>query len=365
MQPKILITGATGALGPEVLARLRLRCHAAELVLFGRREPPPSLGPVRWVQGDLLRTVPGDGSLTTELRGVTHVIHMAADVRWSLPVEASLAANLDGTRRLLEATRFAAELKRFLFLSTAYTAPPRRSQIPPAAPEIAAAGFANAYEYSKALAERCVMESGLPWTIVRPSLIVGRRSDGRIGRFNGVYMLLEQGCAGRVPFVLGSAQAPIDVVPVDMVAEAVVDSCFDDALASRTVLVYQGAQGLSAGTCVELVAPRINRFRQAAGVEPVDGPPFVPYERYDRLFRPMMEAEASTNQLLLLGLMKVFCPYVSALEPLKENGSERVYDCPPLHTFVDLIVDYWLSVRTTRALQPPYAWKRRRPSSAA
>src|SRR5260370_4584771 len=140
MQPKILITGATGALGPEVLTQFRLRYPAVELVVFGRREPPPSF---RWVEGDLVGNVPADASLNAALRGVTHVIHMAADVRWNLSLDASLAANLDGTRRLLDAARVSADLKRFLFVSTAYGAPPRRAEIPAPPPHLPLPPFPN------------------------------------------------------------------------------------------------------------------------------------------------------------------------------------------------------------------------------
>ena len=48
---KVLVTGASGRLGPHVIRELEQAGH--ELVLFSRREPLAEFGGWPWVQGDL------------------------------------------------------------------------------------------------------------------------------------------------------------------------------------------------------------------------------------------------------------------------------------------------------------------------
>ena len=54
-----------------------------------------------------------------------------------------------------------------------------------------APGFNNSYEKSKFDSEKLVRESGFPYTIYRPSIIVGRRSDGVIRKPLAFYRILE------------------------------------------------------------------------------------------------------------------------------------------------------------------------------
>jgi thioester reductase-like protein len=54
-----------------------------------------------------------------------------------------------------------------------------------------ATGFNNSYERSKFEAEKLVMNCGIPYTIYRPSIIVGRLSDGLIRKPLAFYRILE------------------------------------------------------------------------------------------------------------------------------------------------------------------------------
>jgi nucleoside-diphosphate-sugar epimerase len=51
--------------------------------------------------------------------------------------------------------------------------------------------FNNAYEESKCKAEYLVRESGIPFTVYRPGIIVGRKGDGRIRKPLAFYRILE------------------------------------------------------------------------------------------------------------------------------------------------------------------------------
>ena len=220
----VLLTGATGFLGMELLARLlqdgdrrvwalvRARCDAnanermrailASLV----PDPEAVLHRVVAVAADL--TQPGLG-LDPRRReqiadGVDEVIHSAASVSFSLPLEEAREVNVEGTSRVLELAEHCAArggLRRFAHVSTAYVAGDRR-------------GFRNTYEQSKWEAERVVREHGsrLPVQIFRPSIVVGHHLSGWTASFNVIYAPLRAYAAGALRAVPGRRSAPVDIL---------------------------------------------------------------------------------------------------------------------------------------------------------
>jgi nucleoside-diphosphate-sugar epimerase len=91
-------------------------------------------------------------------------------------------ANVDLTDRLL---RFARErgVWRFIYLSTAYCAGYRTDVIPEQLHEHpAAAAEPTPYTRSKRTAEWLVADSGVPFVIIRPSIVIG---DSRSGKYTG------------------------------------------------------------------------------------------------------------------------------------------------------------------------------------
>jgi nucleoside-diphosphate-sugar epimerase len=356
---EVLITGATGALGPDLLKRVRATHPGASLTLIGRNPPREPLPPGdRFLTVDLADTSLMKPELIEQLGEITHVIHLAAEIRWNQTIDVSAAVNVAGTRRLIELVRASCpKVERFVFVSTAYVAPPART---PTVPPVAVVGdtkFANSYEYSKWLGEQEVKKSGLPWTIVRPSLVVGSSVDGSIGRFNGLYMLIEHGVMGRVPFVLGSAESLIDVVSVDRVSEAIVDSLTDPELVEAIVLVCRATAGDRAKKFMSVMDPKISAFRQAAGVPPVQWPAFVSYDKFNRLFRPMMEPVMRPTQLAQLEILKLFLPYFTAEGVIDVSLAKRTYYGFDLEPLAEKCAEYWLKMRRKRALTPQYQWR--------
>lgn len=125
--------------------------------------------------------------------GVTDVVHCAGCLDYY--DEAALqSVNVDYTAHLAAAAQ-ALEVRRFIYVSTAYsagylTAGPGRSAVvperisaeePPRDP--------TSYTRSKRNAERAVAAySGLPWLILRPSIVIGAARDGRYsGKRYGLY----------------------------------------------------------------------------------------------------------------------------------------------------------------------------------
>lgn len=117
------------------------------------------------------------------------MFHCAADVNLGKDPEGkTYATNMNGTKQAVEA------VKRFNipflhYVSTAYVAGTSVGRV--MEDDMPAKGFINSYERSKFDAEKYVRESGIPFSIYRPAIIVGRLSDGRLRKPLAFYRILE------------------------------------------------------------------------------------------------------------------------------------------------------------------------------
>jgi dTDP-4-dehydrorhamnose reductase len=112
---------------------------------------------------------------------VDEVVHCAGCVDYFDKRRLQLA-NVELTSKLLEsARRWSAQ--RFFYLSTAYCAGYRSETIPERLhPDPAPADEPTDYTRSKRMAEWCVADSGIPFVIIRPSIVIG---DSRTGIYTG------------------------------------------------------------------------------------------------------------------------------------------------------------------------------------
>lgn len=118
------------------------------------------------------------------------MFHCAADVNLGKDSDGkTYATNMNGTLNAVEAlTRF--NIPRFHYVSTAYVAGKCVGRV--MEDEMPATDWINSYERSKFNAEKYVRENvKVPYTIYRPSIIVGRRSDGVIRKPLAFYRILE------------------------------------------------------------------------------------------------------------------------------------------------------------------------------
>ena len=148
----ILVTGAGGWVGAHLIKRLLAAGRSVRALIRGRSD----LGRLRQLPVPVCFGRPNDiASLHTALHGVEQVVHLAGIFRES-GRETFETAHQMGTRRLLEAARRAG-VQHVVYVSTLGAAPDR---IYP-------------FVRSKWLAEGEVRGSGLPFTILRPSLLFG------------------------------------------------------------------------------------------------------------------------------------------------------------------------------------------------
>lgn len=239
----MLLTGATGFVGMELLVRYlertdrrvyalvrsaddrdaAARMEQTLLGLFGPGHPYSQR--VVAVRGDITRPDLGirDG-LDGLAERVSEIVHGAASVSFELPLQEARVINVDGTRRMLEfAERCQARggLRRFSYISTAYVAGEHQGYFSEDDLDVGQS-FRNTYERSKFEAESLVarFRGQLPITVLRPSIIVGERVSGWTASFNVLYWPLRAFARGSYAALPARGNAPVDVVPVDYVADA-------------------------------------------------------------------------------------------------------------------------------------------------
>jgi thioester reductase-like protein len=226
----VLLTGATGFVGTEILSRFLERGdrHIFALVRAENDDQAaarlPAHDRLTAVAGDIEQGELGLADDTRELlrREVTTVLHCAASVSFDLPLEESRAVNVEGSRRVLEFARSCDRLERFSYVSTAYVAGEPGGVFREDALSVGQR-FRNPYERSKFEAELVLRSEGrdLPLQILRPSIVVGDSSTGRTSSFNVLYGPLKAFARGAVPAIPARRNAPVDIVPVDYVADRV------------------------------------------------------------------------------------------------------------------------------------------------
>ena len=134
---RVLVTGASGVMGRELVAELSARGHPVRAL--SRRPQPAADGGIAWTRGDLAA---GEG-LAEAVAGVDAIVHAASDPRHPERVDVL------GTRRLLAHAR-GAGVRHLVYVSIVGT---DRIPVP--------------YYRRKAEAEGVVAAGGVPWTIQR------------------------------------------------------------------------------------------------------------------------------------------------------------------------------------------------------
>ena len=215
---KVLVTGAAGLIGGEVCARLAAKGHAVTAMV--RRNPEVRGNDGALVEG--IETISGD--VTQPLMGLepmSHdvVVHCAASLEFDAPEEELRAVNVEGTRNALAYAEAAGA--SFLHVSTAYVCGQRDGAIAEG-PVPADTQFTNRYEASKAAAEKLVAESGLPFAVARPSIVLGDSATGAIRDFPSLCNVFRLMARGKVTVFPAADGSTLDLVPIDHVAEGIV-----------------------------------------------------------------------------------------------------------------------------------------------
>jgi long-chain acyl-CoA synthetase len=325
----VLLTGATGFVGREILSRFLERDNRHVYALVRADNDDHAAG--RLPAHERLTAVAGDIEsrglgLADETRErvreeVTNVVHCAASVSFDLPLEESRIVNVEGTRNVLELARSCTRLERFSYVSTAYVAGEPGGVFHE---EDLAVGqrFRNPYERSKFEAEVALRREGadLPLQILRPSIVVGDSTTGRTTSFNVLYGPLKALARGRIPAIPARRNAPVDIVPVDYVADRVHELATDGP--NGTFHLVAGRNATTVGRLIEMASKQLGRS------EPAVLPPRV----YRRLMHRWLR-----RRYRALRRMEVYFPYFAMRVRFDDR---RLGPGPKVETYFHRLVRY-------------------------
>ncbi len=203
----LLITGATGFVGRQAVRAFVSHGHPLRCLVHTPRSAEVIQGQgVELVYGDVL----DPSSLKEALRGVEAVAHLVAVIREKGPFTFS-GVNHQGTRNVLEAAKEAG-VKRFIGASTI------GATDDPGIP----------YLYSRWLGEQEIINSGIPYTILRFSLGFGEGDEF----FNALAALVK---ALPIVPIVGDGKALFQPMAVEEIAECLVKTYEDDHTVGRTI----------------------------------------------------------------------------------------------------------------------------------
>jgi thioester reductase-like protein len=344
-----LLTGATGFLGGEVLVRLLERNEGPVYVLIRAEDDKGADERLKSLLASLLgsaepwsdRAIALCGDVTHAWLGmsshhqdwlaerVDRIIHCAASVSFTMPLNEQRSINLHGTRRMIELARLCAQrggLESFVHVSTAYVAGTRPGEFGEGDLDVGQ-DFRNPYERTKFEAELLLRERawGLPIQILRPSIVVGDSATGWTPAFNVLYGPMKAFARGAYPVIPADRSAPVDVVPVDFVADAVL------ALAGRPGSTYHLTASERASSVGELIELGASTASQPA-------PRVLPPWLYRRLIHPLLVRRGSEARRRALRRSEVYFPYFAMRTRYDNSAARRVLgrrgiEPPPLVSY--------------------------------
>ncbi len=355
-----LVTGATGFIGKFLVEKLLAR--GGEVYVLVRSGSAAKFNQLRQRclnDADRLHIVSGDISQPylglseadrDALEGkIDHFFHLAAIYDIKASEEAQVAANVLGTKYVLQAAE-ALKVKHLHYTSSIavaglYQGTWREDMFDEAEKLI------NPYLRTKHEAERMVRETcTVPYQIYRPGMVVGHSKTGEIDKIDGPYYfmrLIKKLRSALPPWVpmLGVEGGRLNIVPVDYVVDAM------DYLAHR--------EGLD-GQVFHLTDPKpfkvgevMNLFADAAGApkftmridarmaafipKSITGPvgKLPPVRRLRQQF--LKDLQIPEEALGFLTYPTKFDCRDTQRE-LKDSG----ISCPPLNTYAGVLWDYWL-----------------------
>ena len=279
--PCVLVTGYTGFLGKVVVEELCRQqnagilpyhrilvlirpsktqtardrfLHTTNAVCFSQLPRDCWSSMVEVVEADLAIPNLGLDSIIFKslCASITHIIHCAASVDFDLSLADATLANVNTSLNILHLARECPQLRQMVDVSTAYVSSPRNGTIQEVLaplPEnmqaehlykmilsgaidearlLRTSGHPNTYTMTKCLAEHMLHDKRdtVPLTIVRPSIICASLSypfPGYIDSYAAIGGFVALYGSGFFHVVEGDPNAVFDVVPVDVVAQHIID----------------------------------------------------------------------------------------------------------------------------------------------
>ena len=231
-----LVTGATGFIGKNLIDQLVKRDgDIYALVRKGSRAKLDALIEARWpsardrikaVEGDITKPDAGVSAADRkELKGA-EVYHLAAVYDLEASEEANRAANVDGTRHVVELANWAGAARLHHVSSIAVAGGKWKGDFTEEMfdekQELEHPYYATKFESEKIVRT----ESKVPFRVYRPGIVIGHSQTGEADRIDGPYYAFKilQRLRASLPSwmpLVGPEGWPLNLVPVDFVAKAI------------------------------------------------------------------------------------------------------------------------------------------------
>jgi thioester reductase-like protein len=257
----LFLTGATGAVGGDLLRRLLgARQNSTVYVLVRasgedelRMRSLPILANVNSehacrvipVAGDIMRSDLGLGAAQPGwISQIGEIYHVAACTSFCQSMEQANRTNLAGTKHIIDFARSVRKTGasvRLHHVSTAYVSGTRTGNLRENELE-SGQEFFNYYEWSKFEAERLVRAASdeLPVAVYRPGIIVGDSRTGHTSRFHGIYQILRGIHYGLIDSLPCQPDFQLDITPVDYVSNAIIQLAQLSGSANKTFHLTAG-----------------------------------------------------------------------------------------------------------------------------
>lgn len=158
-----------------------------------------------------------DQAAVNVCKDVSHIFHCAAATDFDLPLTIARQSNVFFTQEVCRFAKKLPELKRLVHFSTAFVAGSLNRRI---FPNQKLYRFQNNYEKSKRESEQAIQWSGVPFTILRPSIVVGDSRTGYAYRMRVLYSAWRVVFTGHLPRVPVDRRGNVDLIPVDYLIRA-------------------------------------------------------------------------------------------------------------------------------------------------
>jgi nucleoside-diphosphate-sugar epimerase len=331
----MLVTGATGVVGHDLVDAARRA--GWEVVGCSARGEDRAGGAIAWRMG----SQPPPEALR---RHWDVVVHAAARPKWNLDHETARRANV---APLADLAAVVGPDTHLIHVSTAY-AIGLRGDTSSADP----ADFRNSYEWSKAEAERVVAARWPDATVVRPPLVVGRRDDGRVARFSGLYTIVRCAVSGMLPVFVAETGAVSEVVSCCDVTACILAAAERGPQAGgRVEVLGRGTESATTKEVLDSMFVGLNTWRAARGGPLFTPPSLVTPDQWHRFYLPFARPHMTQRQRHFTDLLAEYLPYMAITEPMAVS-----WRVAPVLGCIERSIGRWADAFPRLAMATPAPW---------
>ena len=400
----IFITGSTGFLGRQLVARLLIEKPYETLGLLVRAKDYNSaksriievlqdifetkninylLEKIKIIRGNVELENFGLGvdEFTSLASQTNEIFHSAACTNLGSPVEELRNSNVGGTQHILDfaltAQKLNSNFKRLYHISTAYAVGDTKGTVLPIDLSLHKK-FRNGYEQSKAEAEALVKNQGeqLPYTIFRPSVIVGDSITGQTTAFNVIYIPAKCIALGLLNAIPALPKIPFDIVPVDFVADTIIELRTHDTLHQHYHICAGVGRETNPKEILDMIIKTVNFYR-ASSKKLLHVPPLLSPEMMYKAFSTIAHAkehirhleELVSKRILVISQILPFIPYLLSNPQfdisytIKRLENSKTKYCPLFPDYAENVFRYCLETnwgkKTWNSEQRTDTWVKR------